>query len=296
MTRGRKPTDKTIQTPEAPAPSSEAFLAPERAMRLATEEAEINASALAAKINYEGSLTVGSIEDEIRFFQKRSIEAVLELGKRLLILRELTPHGEFIQRIELLGISRSMGSRFMSATLKFSNGASTHTLAAAGTQTKMLELLVLDDSEINDLNDGKSVRGITIDKIEAMTVSELRSALREAEANAEAHEKLLTAKDKTANELAKRLEKTERRIATEEPDDTLGALRSELSTYATMVELYLGGHVLKAVEAIQAHHAAHGGDSLAALDGALRQIERMTATVRVETGLPAAGELIPGLR
>ena len=56
---------------------------------------EAAAQAIATEIGYEGTLTIGALEDEIRFYQRRTVESLLELGKRLLVLRELTPHGEF---------------------------------------------------------------------------------------------------------------------------------------------------------------------------------------------------------
>ncbi|MEQ1917319.1 MAG: hypothetical protein ABL856_11390, partial [Gallionella sp.] len=123
-------------------------------------QASDNAFALATQLGYDGSLTVGALEDEIRFYQARSVEAVLELGKRLIILKELTPFGEFEQRAELLGFSKRMYQQFMSATLKFSNTQSTALLKSAGTQTKLLELLVLDDGEIEALGNGESARGL----------------------------------------------------------------------------------------------------------------------------------------
>jgi hypothetical protein len=263
---------------------------PEARMHLALHEADANASALAEQLGYEGTLTVGALEDEIRFYQRRTIEASLELGKRLLVLKELTPHGEFEQRIELLGISRQMGNKFMAATLRFSKGSAPSLLKAAGNQSKLLELLTLDDGEIAALEAGESARGITLDEIDTMSMRELRAALREAKASEEAHERILAGKDKLANELDKRLRKTEQRIATEEPDETLDALRRSLAGFALEAEAVLAGTLLPAVRAIQDHHATHGGDSLATLDGALRQIERMAATIRIETGLPEAGE------
>jgi hypothetical protein len=56
-------------------------------------------------MGYEGTLTVGALEDEIRFYQRRTVEAILETGKRLNVLKELTPHGEFQKRVEMLGFS-----------------------------------------------------------------------------------------------------------------------------------------------------------------------------------------------
>ena len=105
-------------------------------------------TSLAAQLGYDGSLTVGALEDEIRFYQRRTVEACLELGKRLLLLKELAPHGEFVQRTELLGISKRMSQKFMSATLKFAKTNSSSLLQKAGNQTKLLELVMLDDDEI----------------------------------------------------------------------------------------------------------------------------------------------------
>jgi hypothetical protein len=80
-------------------------------------------------------------------------------------------------------------------------------LKSAGTQTKLLELVVLDDGEIEALENGDSVRGITLDKIETMSVSELKKALREARKESEAVESIIRKKDDKLNELDRELEK-----------------------------------------------------------------------------------------
>ena len=173
-------------------------------------EASENACALAAQLGYVGVLTVGAVEDSIRFYQHRSVEAVLELGKSLIILRELTPHGEFSKRLEMLDISDRMAQKFMASTLKFSNANSSSLLKAAGTQTKMLELLALDDGEIEALGSGESVRGLNLDAIETMSVRELKAALRESQANASATDKVLgdlqTANTKLKKQLSREID------------------------------------------------------------------------------------------
>lgn len=180
-------------------------------------DAEINENArmVAHQIGYDGALTVGALEDEIRFYQRRSIEACIELGKRLLVLKELTPRGDFGSRVELLGMSPRMAQKFMSATLKFANANSSSLLKSAGTQTKMLELLMLDDDEIEALDSGETVRGVTLDKIETMSVSELKKALREAEADKAAKDRVIA--DKTV-ELNKQSEKIVRRAHVDWPE------------------------------------------------------------------------------
>ena len=116
MNAGRKPT---------PAPESRELAINTATVRgdfdslaeLGAQEQE-RVTALAHQIGYEGSLTVGTLEDEIRFYQRRTVEAILETGKRLLLLKELTPHGEFTKRAELLGFSGPTARRFMQAAEK----------------------------------------------------------------------------------------------------------------------------------------------------------------------------------
>lgn len=148
-------------------------------------EASANAKAMAAQMGYEGSLTVEALEDEIRFYQRRTVEAILETGKRLLVLRELTGHGnssqigtneDFPKRVELLGFSRSTAYRFMQAAAKTANSAN---LAALSSQIKsasaFLELVTHDDDALESLKD--------MDDIDRMSASQLRSTLRQAKAD-----------------------------------------------------------------------------------------------------------------
>ena len=145
---------------------------------LAAQELETstNARAVALQMGYEGSLSVGAIEDEIRFYQRRTVEAILETGKRLLILKELTPHGEFTQRVEMLGFHVKTAQRFMSAAIKT---AKSDKLSLLSTQVKsasaFLELVTHDDDALEVLTD--------MDDIDRMSATQLREALRQEKEN-----------------------------------------------------------------------------------------------------------------
>ncbi|MDD5249670.1 MAG: hypothetical protein PHY45_11825 [Rhodocyclaceae bacterium] len=239
MARKKTVAPPVQQGPEFVGKTPPAMAASEEHMNLAIREAAGNAQALAEQLGYEGALTVGSLEDEIRFYQRRTVEASLELGKRLMLLKEITPHGEFGQRIELLGISQQMGRKFMMATLKFSKRSSTSVLTAAGTQTKLLELLVLDEDEIAELEDGGSARGIELDDVATMTVTELRSALREGREEQKATERVLEEKNKKLDELAK---KGRRKSADPWPDEVAG-LKDDLHGLGKVLDEALGKHL-----------------------------------------------------
>lgn len=169
---------------------------------------------LATQLGYQGALTVGALEDEIRFYQQRSVEAVMELGKRLLIMKEMTPHGEFSKRIEMLGISKRTAQRFMSVVLKFSKTTSMSLLSKSGNGTKLLELMVLDDDDIEIIDAGGSIGDVSLDTIETMSVRELKQALRDAknaleskDQDIKAKDQIIQKKDQKANELDEKLTK-----------------------------------------------------------------------------------------
>lgn len=169
--------------------------------------AQENVLALARELAYEGTLTVGGLEDEIRFYQRRSVEALLEVGKRLLLLKEAVGRGSFIEKIEALGFARTTAYRFMAAALRTSKCTNLGQLAkqidSAG---KFLELLTLDDEEIGELAETGSVRGIPLDTIQCLPASALRRRLVEAEAR-------LQAKDRVAENNQKRILALEERLS-----------------------------------------------------------------------------------
>ena len=172
-----------------------------------TSQLAVATARLAESLGYQGSLTIGTLEDEIRFYQQRTAEACIEMGKRLLILKEICPHGEFANRIEMLGFQPRMAQKFMQAVLKItqSNANSNSLLAAAGTQTKLLELVTLDDDDLEALSQGESIGSITLDDIETMSVRELKKALRDTRADNAAKDELLAGKDRKINELDSKL-------------------------------------------------------------------------------------------
>lgn len=166
---------------------------------LATLQADQASKAIvvAQQIGYEGSLSVGAIEDEIRFYQRRTVEAILETGKRLLVLKELTPHGEFTTRVELLGLSDRTAQRFMQAAAKTAKSAN---LAVLASQVKsgsvFLELVTHDDEVLDGLQE--------MDEFDRMSASQLRQAARELEADKKATEQIIATKNKKLDDLARK--------------------------------------------------------------------------------------------
>ncbi|MBI1397039.1 MAG: hypothetical protein GC151_13770 [Betaproteobacteria bacterium] len=144
---------------------------------------------------------------EAHFFCKAAGEALVELGRRLVVLREHEPHGEWLDALQQIGIEPRFAQRAMQAAVKFAPEHAKR-LAHLG-QSKMLELLVLDDEQIAELNDGGTVAGLQLDDVDRMSVRELRDALRKARAQSadehEISERLLGEKNKKIDDLAAEL-------------------------------------------------------------------------------------------
>lgn len=218
----------------APALNDQAFEVLEaKTTELAHLQAEQASKAItvAQQIGYKGAMTVGALEDEIRFYQRRTVEALLETGKRLLVLRELSQIGtEFDQRVELLGFSRSTAYRFMQAALKASKSAK---LSLLSTQVKnasaFLELITHDDDVLEGLEE--------MDDIDRMSASQLRQALREKEADLKASAEVMAGKDRKLNEQARKAAKFS--FSTDWPEQ-VGAAVEVVDKYASEAEKFLG--------------------------------------------------------
>ena len=172
MARNTTPAPESREVPANEVVIAEEFNAANQ-LAVMTIEANDQAVAIAKQIGYSGAVTVGALEDEIRFYQRRTVEAILECGKRLRLLKKMTAHGEFEQRVGMLGFSDRTARRFMQAAQKVSKSAN---LAVLSTQVKsasaFLELVTHDDDALESLKD--------MDDIDRMSASELRDTLRQA--------------------------------------------------------------------------------------------------------------------
>ena len=123
------------------------------------------------------------IVHETRFYMAQSAEAMLEAGKRLVILKENEPHGDFIEIVTgQLGLPKSTAHRMMQASLKYLSPSLESKVPALGLlgKTKLFELMTEDDEDLAELADGGTIAGMSLDDIDRMTSRELKAALREA--------------------------------------------------------------------------------------------------------------------
>ncbi|MFD1894913.1 hypothetical protein [Ottowia beijingensis] len=242
-----------------------------QALQIATEQ---SARALAAQLGYEGAVAVGALEDGIRFYQRRTVEAILETGKRLLLLKELTPHGEFISRCELLGFADRTARRFMQAAAKTAKSANLAVLSAqVKSASAFLELVTHDDDDLEALRD--------IDDIDRMSASELRAALREIKAESEATSEVLAKK----NAKIDKLEREKKLIARLPPEEAWAAVKKEASAIMADALGAIRGNFRQALVAL-ADERDVGADNAVFMAGLVGQLAAELAALRSEFDLP----------
>ena len=239
----------------------------------ALREQGAQAAALAEQIGYDGSLTVGALEDGIRFYQRRSVEALLEVGKRLLLLKEITPRGEFMERVELLGFSDRTANRFMQAAAKVSKSANLATLSMqVKSASAFLELVTHDD-------DADLERLAELDDIERMSASQVRAALRESRAEHQATQAVMAKKQARIDQL----ERAQERIAKLPPDEELEKLQQEATTHLLAAQGAIRGQLRAALIALHNHQE----DNSTFMAGMVGQLMADLTVLRDEFNLPA---------
>lgn len=231
-TKTQEPVTDVVLNPTAVA----TIEATQDALAVMEQETQAKVRAMALSVGYEGTLSVGALEDEIRFYQRRTVEAILETGKRLLVLKEMTPHGEFKQRVEMLGFSERTAQRFMQSAAKTAKSAN---LAVLSTQVKsasaFLELVTHDDDTLESLKD--------MDDIDRMSASELRAALRQAEENNKFIADKRDKEQRRADELEKALKTGPKTRPLSERLATFAADVDKASNAASEALIQLGQHI-----------------------------------------------------
>lgn len=231
------------------------------------------AQAVALQVGYDGTLTVGALEDEIRFYQRRTVEAILETGKRLLVLKALLPHGEFEQRVELLGFSVRTARRFMQAQTKTTKSA---ILADLSRQAKngmaFLELVTHDEDVLEDLS--------KLDDIDRMSASELRAAVRNLRGDAEATEKVLAGKQAEITKLERKLSKP-----AYTPDQTAADLHKKMVEALGHEMHALHGQIAKVATVVQDVYATGDTTAIEGVNEVVRWAFQSLADVALKHGI-----------
>ncbi|TJJ81689.1 DUF3102 domain-containing protein [Escherichia coli] len=229
------------------------------------------------------------IVHEARFYMAQSAEAMLEAGKRLIILKENEPHGDFINIVESeLSMSKRTAQVMMQASIKYLSPqleSKAQTFALLG-KAKLFELMTEDDENLAELADGGTVAGLTLDDVDRMSVRELRQALREARETNAAQQRVLADKNEKIDSLSTRLEKKSR-MQPPEPDEEVKKLRAEVTALAVEAESAIAVRLSSAFETLCAYCAENMIDTPRDfMAGLVCQLESTARSLRSTFDLP----------
>ena len=229
------------------------------------------------------------IVHETRFYMAQSAEAMLEAGKRLVILKENEPHGDFIDIVESqLSLSKRTAQVMMQASLKYLSPKlepKAQALARLG-KTKLFELMTEDDEDLVELADGGTIAGMSLDDIDRMTSRELKAALREARETNAAQQRVLADKNEKIDSLSTKLEKKSR-IQPPKPDEEVKKLRAEVTALAVEAESAIAVRLSSAFETLCAYCAENMIDTPRDfMAGLVCQLESTARSLRSTFDLP----------
>lgn len=221
------------------------------------------------------------IQRDISANMRRSVEACLEVGRGLAVLKAACEHGHFVNRLESLGIEPRVAQKFMASAVRFSKATTSSLLKAAGSESKLFEMLVMDDDQIDELVQTGQTGELHLDDVATMSVRELRAALREAKADADAQAKV-------RSDLHAKLDKAQlkaKRIAKETPDQRLAELHKEAALAGFEAQAAITGTLRPALQALAEMEEAHGSQTVV-MAGLVGQVQAALNALRDEYDLP----------
>lgn len=237
----------------------------------------------------------GEAYDEKIFIERGKLkfreaqEAFFEFGRVLVVLKEHMPHGKFQETVrQEFNVSPESARKMIQATVKFCSPQMLKAqpkLLVLG-KSKLFELMTEEDEDLQQLADGGSVNGLTLDDVDRMTIKELRAALRESRETAEAKDKVIADKNKKVDELAEKLAKKQTGVKEPKAED----VGSELTMRLSSLEVGIRSEVSRLkdlFDQLNAHREAHGINHTAKMVGTLNQIILDCETLRESYALPS---------
>lgn len=242
---------------------------------LALSQHEAAVRAMAERVGYQLDVVDPDlIQRDIAANMRRSVEACLEMGRGLVVLKTACGHGNFVARLDVLGLDHSVAKRFMQSAYKFSNGAAPRLLKAAGNQSKLFELLVLDDEQIEEFELTGESGDLDLDDIARMSQKELRKALREARAEKEAADRLVETKNKQIDKL--------QLLKTAPQNEQLAEALEGLATRANKALGYVRGDLRLGFEALAAFEKGGENSHRGVMKGYLDDLQRELDILRAD--------------
>lgn len=175
---------------------------------------------------------------------KRGCEAFLRAGRLLVVAKGCASHGEWSGMLDRLRLDRPQAHRMMEAAKRVAAlpnvVTSQHLLEAAGSPSKLIELLSLPEDQFAQLAEEGETGELSLDDVAKMTVRDLRNAVRDARADNETKDKRIGDREAEVQELQRLLRRAKGDRAKATPAEKTEELRSRANTAALQVRADIG--------------------------------------------------------
>ena len=171
---------------------------------------------------------------EIRFFQAADLASRIEIGKRLIVLKENLEHGDFEDTYQELGFTRDSAAKHVKVAVRFSNVfTSRHLNDGSKINFSKAYLLAaeLQEDETDALFDGDKIREMFLDDIEQMSVRELKEKLRDGRKDQRRHERALEKKDIEISGLANEIKRLKSALKSDRDEESQQILMEKSLEY-----------------------------------------------------------------
>jgi hypothetical protein len=150
------------------------------------------------------------VMEEVRSYLELSAKAIIETGKRLILIKAHEENGAWLSTLEQMGIDQRFAQRSMYAARKYGQYDNLSHLG----YSKLQALEELTEADVEKLDAGDSVAGIDLDDIDRMTAKELRESLRKER---EKREKDRKAQDAAIEQKESKINEMENQLRYREP-------------------------------------------------------------------------------
>lgn len=207
MARNPAKTDnQSTAVAEAEATGLTAAAAAATQLAIIDHERTEKVRALATTLHYTGPIHPDALEAVAIEAQRHIHAGLFALGTSLILLRESCEHGDFLERLDRIGVEPRVAQKSMQLARKFSNAPMSAHLENLG-KSKLLELIVLDDEQIDELTTTGQTGELALDDLATMSVKDLRNTIRSLRGDVEAKDAVLAKTNEKLTKLQVQLKK-----------------------------------------------------------------------------------------
>lgn len=205
----RKPAkteNESTAIAEIDAPGLTAAAAAANQLAVIDHERAEKVRALATTLHYTGPIHPDALEAVAIEAQRHIHAGLFALGTSLILLRESCEHGDFLDRLDRIGVEPRVAQKSMQLARKFSNAPMSAHLENLG-KSKLLELIVLDDEQIEELTATGQTGELALDDLATMSIKDLRNTIRSLRGDVEAKDAVLAKTNEKLTKLQVQLKK-----------------------------------------------------------------------------------------